>query len=175
VGVPVAPTQPTSAAPASTTTDPRLDTLVNSVSQLSSTVDQLSNTVGTLSKGFDTLSSTVSQLSQGFNSISSTVETLAKIVAATTGVPSNGSSSTPPAAPDSTTPPAAPAAPTGNPTVSPAPPANSASSVLTRNPMTLVDDSGGLYHNTPLTGNSNQMVDDINNAKKIGTRKHILV
>lgn len=93
------------------------------------------------------MQSTIFQLSQGFN-------TLSQIVAATTGSHSNGSngsngSSTPvsstPVTPSDSSPaaPAASAAPT--PSTDPAP--------------------------QPITGNCNQMVDDIQTAKKVGVRK----
>lgn len=123
-GVPVqstpTPTSPmTSAAPtpAEVQVSPATDPVILArLDQLSSAVEQLAQTQAHQSK-------TIEQLAQGFN-------TLTQLVAATTGAPSNGSS----------TPPATPAAPTGAPSVPPAPSSSSASSVLTRNQMTLVDD-----------------------------------
>src|SRR4051812_24791605 len=91
------------------------------------------------------------------------------------GSGSNGSSS-PPAAPDSTTPPAAPAAPS-SPVASADPASRSAFTAdgherfYPDSRLGLNRSTGRFYQYTEPTGNSNQMVDDINNAKKVGTRK----
>jgi hypothetical protein len=112
MATPTPQTPTTPAAPASKVVPPaetamltsRMDKLEILITQQSKVLETMSSTVSQLSQGFNTLSGTVSQqgttisqLSQGFN-------TLSQIVAASSGIPSNGSnssngSSTPPAAP----------------------------------------------------------------------------
>jgi hypothetical protein len=148
-------------SPVPTSVQTQLDTITQAISQLSSSVNNLSQTVSQQGQ-------IVSQLSQGFN-------TLTQLVASMQGGSGSNGSSTPPAAPDSSTPPAAPAAPS-----SPAASADPASrpaftadghEIFYPDSRLGLDGSGRFYHYTKPTGNSNQMVDDINNAKKVGTRK----
>jgi hypothetical protein len=110
----------------------QMETQTNAqLAQQNKTLEVLAQSQAQQGKALENLIQTVTQLSQGFN-------TLTKIVATTTGTPSNGSS-TPPAAPSSTP------SPASTPSTEPAP--------------------------QPITGNSNQMVDDIQTAKKVGVRK----
>lgn len=184
---------------------PQLEALNSAVTQQAKNLDSLSSTVAQLAKGQDTLTSTLAQQAKILDSLSSTVNqlsqgfnTLTQLVAATTGVPSNGSSSTPPTAPatpstPATPSPAAPAAPV-------TPSADSGSSIpnssvfetdFTRNASKRINSrkqktsqTRDILNNdqtivsqvapgeapipeisTPVTGNSHQMVDDLNLAQ----------
>ena len=158
---PIPTPSPQPAANASNTISPniltKLDSLETAIAQQAKTLDTLASTLAQKGQILSQQGQMDSQLSQGFN-------TLTQLVASMQGGSGSNGSSSLPAAPSS---PVASADPASRPAFT----ADDHDIIYPDSRLCLNYSTGKFYHYTEPTGYSNQMVDDIQTAKKVGSRK----